>query len=118
MCSIVGYHNMVVDLNNLRITRGRNAVWGKLEAIMVAFAQYPSTEWVWWLDIDAFITNPHLDLHEHLLDPDVLSSRLIEGDAILPNSRIQAVGGHELKTAEVLPYTCLIQRIWIRCKLT
>ena len=57
-------------------------VWGKLPAILQAFEQYPHAEWIWWLDIDAIILNPEIELFQHLLDPHVLQAKLVQGDSI------------------------------------
>jgi len=80
---MVGYDLMTVDLASYLITHKTHPVWGKLPAIMEAFKKYPTTEWIWWLDIDAVIMSPEVDLYEHLLAPSVLSRTLIEGDPIL-----------------------------------
>jgi len=54
---ILGYENLLIDINKFAISRARHPVWGKLHSIMEAFAKYPSTEWVWWL-VDAIIMTP------------------------------------------------------------
>ena len=73
----LGYHNMMVDLGKYTQFEGRHPVWRKLGAIMEAFEIYPEAEWVWWLDIDAIIMTPTVDLYAYLLAPDVLRARLV-----------------------------------------
>jgi hypothetical protein len=68
---------------------------------MEAFSTYPTTEWVWWLDVDAIIMTPHLDLYKHLLDHEVLRSRLSKDEIIVPNERIPMLAHESLRTGEV-----------------
>jgi galactosyl transferase GMA12/MNN10 family len=77
---------MSVDLSSYVITRTTHPVWGKLPAILEAMKKYPDAEWVWWLDIDAIIMTPTIELHRHLLDPDILQTKLVEHDPILLTS--------------------------------
>jgi hypothetical protein len=53
--------------------------------------------------MDAIIMTPQLDLYEYLLDPTVLKDRLLPGEPILSNIRIQGVGKPlpDLVTGEV-----------------
>jgi len=94
---------MLVDLNKFPISRTRHPVWAKISAIMEVFAMYPSTEWVWWLDVDAIIMTTHLDLYEHLLNPDAMRARLVAGDLLIPNDRVPGTSHHSLLTGEVDP---------------
>ena len=80
---IVGYDFMTVDLASYVITHTTHPVWGKLPAILEAFERYPNAEWVWWLDNDAIIMTPEIDLYQHLLDPKILQTRLFKDQPIL-----------------------------------
>jgi hypothetical protein len=85
------------------VSREKHPVWCKLPAIAEAMDLYPAAEWVWWLDLDALIMTPHLDLYEYLLNPTVLETRLLKGEKIIPNDRIKIDGKAlpELQTGEV-----------------
>lgn len=98
---IVGYNNLLVDMNKFPVSRTKHPVWAKLPSIMEAFAKYPSTEWVWWLDVDAIIMTTHLDLYDYLLKPDALRARLITGELIKPTDDVGS--NDSLKTGEVDP---------------
>src|SRR5271170_6562899 len=74
---------MTVDMASYVITRTTHPVWGKLPAILDAFRRYPQAEWVWWLDIDAIIMTPEIDLFHHLLGPAVIQTKFIHGEPIL-----------------------------------
>src|ERR1700737_2091989 len=63
-------------------------VWAKMPAISKAMDQYPEAEWIWWLDVDALIMTPSIDLYEYLLNPTVLRKLLIEGQIIRMNERV------------------------------
>ena len=93
---------MFVDFNKFPITHEHNAVWAKISAISEAFTEYPSTEWVWWLDVDAIIMTPHLDLYGHLLSPAALRTRLIEGDLIIPSGDVPGNSDHPILTHPIL----------------
>jgi len=97
---IVGYDNLLIDLNKFPIARTQHPVWGKLPSIMEAFEKYPSREWVWWLDVDAIIMTPHLDLYDFLLKPEAMRARLIAGDVIKPTDDV-GVNHGSLETGEV-----------------
>jgi hypothetical protein len=68
---------MVVDLSSYVLTHTSHPVWGKLPAIIEAFDQYPNAEWIWWLDTDAIIMSPEVDLYNLLLSPTVMKSKLL-----------------------------------------
>jgi hypothetical protein len=79
----LGYDFMTVDLSSYVITHKTHPVWGKLPAILEAFRKYPSAEWIWWLDVDAVIMTPQIDMYNHLLAPNVLQKSLTEGENIV-----------------------------------
>ncbi len=79
----LGYDFMTVNLSSYLITHTTHPVWGKLPAILEAFEKYPQAEWVWWLDIDAIIMSPEVDLYTSFLDPSIIQSKLAIGDPIL-----------------------------------
>lgn len=54
-------------------------MWAKLPAIVEAFNVYPQAKWVWWLDLDAIIMTPSVDLTAHLLAHDVLYEKMRKG---------------------------------------
>jgi hypothetical protein len=85
----VGYNFTLFDSSKFEVSREKHPVWCKLPAIAEAMDLYPSAKWVWWLDLDALIMTPHLDLYEYLLDPAVLETRLLKGEKIIPNDRIK-----------------------------
>ena len=79
----IGYDLMTVDLSSYAITHTTHAVWGKLPAIIEACEKYPHAEWIWWLDVDAIIMTPEIDLFQHLLSPQILQTKIVQGDPIL-----------------------------------
>jgi len=79
----LGYEVMAVDLASYKVTQTAHPVWGKLPAIIEAMKKYPEADWIWWLDIDAIIMTPQIDLHKHLLDPEFLVSNFVAGEPIL-----------------------------------
>ena len=80
---MVGYDFFTVDLAKYSLVKKAQPAWGKIPAILETFEKYPGAEWIWWLDVDAIIMTPEIDLFEHILDPNVLRSRVLEGEPIV-----------------------------------
>lgn len=51
-------------------------MWSKVPILVDALKQYPDAKWIWWLDVDAIIMTPTIDLGEHFLNPDPMFSKL------------------------------------------
>ena len=81
---------MFLDSNEFDVSREKHPVWVKLPSIAKALETYPSAEWIWWLDLDALIMTPHLDLHSYLLSPSAMKWRLLQNHTVIPNDRIDA----------------------------
>ena len=94
---------MLLDSNKFEVSKEKHPVWAKLPALAEALDTYPDKEWVWWLDIDAIIMTPDLDLYSYLLNPIALQDRLLKGEKIISNKRIRIDGRlpPELWTGEV-----------------
>lgn len=101
---------MLLDSDKFTVSNEKHPVWCKLPAIAEALESYPFAEWVWWLDLDTIIMTPHLDLHEYLLSPTAMKTRLLKGETIIPNDRIPIDGKPlpNLLTGEVF-INCLHQ---------
>ena len=54
--------------------------WSKIPVFVETFKTYPQAKWLWWLDFDAIIMTPTIDLGSHLLNPDIMYSRLRKGE--------------------------------------
>lgn len=59
--------------------KGSHPCWAKIPIIHEAFARYPAAKWVWWLDFDALIMSPTIDLGTHLLNPTPMFNKLLKG---------------------------------------
>ncbi|KAK9449494.1 galactosyl transferase GMA12/MNN10 family-domain-containing protein, partial [Limtongia smithiae] len=86
-CAYHGYTYQFTNISDFKIP-GRPVVWAKLPSIQNAFDVNPNAEWVWWLDTDAIIMTPELDLASQLLDRNVMLSRFAYGEQIrFPNGQ-------------------------------
>jgi hypothetical protein len=72
-----GYQFMFANLSEYRLN-DQHAAWTKMAFLTHAFNQYPEAEWIWWLDFDALIMNPFLDLCEYILNPEAMFSKLMK----------------------------------------
>lgn len=61
---------------------GAHPVWAKLPAIAETFETYPEAQWVWWLDLDAILMTPTVDLNKLLLSHDVLKEKILKNEDI------------------------------------
>src|SRR5437868_6070380 len=91
----VGYELLFLDAHSFPISHSMHPVWSKFAAIQFAMTQFPSAEWIWWLDMDALIMTPSIDLQERLLSPDGMVNRLLNKTRIVANERINIVEGEE-----------------------
>jgi hypothetical protein len=76
---ISGYDFMWANLSDYRV-EDAHAVWAKVSVLLEAFKQHPEAKWIWWLDFDAVIMTPTVDLGEHILNPDAMFSKLLKGE--------------------------------------
>lgn len=74
------YDFMWANLSEYRISNA-HAVWSKILVLVDAFDQYPNAEWIWWLDFDAVIMTPTIELGEYILNPDAMFSKLLKDQA-------------------------------------
>lgn len=91
---------MLVDMKQFHVV---DPVWAKLPAISLAFDRHPSTEWVWWLDIDAIIMTSHIDLYNHVLSPAALKRLVLKGQLIKTNERVPMKQMENILTNDVHP---------------
>ena len=79
---------MFVNMTEFQFAKKLHPVWGKIPAMSHAFQQYPSAEWVWWLDMDAIIMTPSLDLYKHVLSPSAMEEKILRGLPIKTNPEV------------------------------
>jgi hypothetical protein len=70
---------MWADISEYRIGDS-GQVWSKIPILVDAFKKYPEAKWAWWLDVDAIIMDPNIDLASHLLSPTAMYSKLKKGE--------------------------------------
>lgn len=73
-----GYKYHFLNISKFDIAPA-HPVWAKLPAIAETFRTYPEAQWVWWLDLDAILMTPSVDLNKLLLSHDALSEQLLKG---------------------------------------
>ncbi|EWC46974.1 hypothetical protein DRE_03736 [Drechslerella stenobrocha 248] len=61
-----GYNFHFINISRYDL-RGAHPVWAKIPALLDTFIHFPDAQWVWWLDLDAIIMNPDIDLASHIL---------------------------------------------------
>lgn len=79
-----GYKYHFLNISKFDIAPA-HPVWGKLPAIAETFETYPDAQWVWWLDLDAILMTPTVDLNKLLLSHEALNKQLQKGE-LLNNS--------------------------------
>jgi galactosyl transferase GMA12/MNN10 family len=58
---------------------GQELVWAKMTIMSQAFQKFPDAQWLWWLDFDALIMTPSIELGTHLLNHDVMNTKISRG---------------------------------------
>lgn len=53
------------------------AYWNKIPILQEAFERFPEAKWLWWLDLDAIIMTPSLDLHTHVLGEEGMRRNIV-----------------------------------------
>ncbi|KAK6543919.1 hypothetical protein TWF694_000637 [Orbilia ellipsospora] len=77
-----GYKFHFINISRYDL-HGAHPVWAKIPALLDTFIQFPDAHWVWWLDTDAMIMNPEIDLNTHLLSHTAMRSKLLAGEEFL-----------------------------------
>ncbi|KAK9387549.1 galactosyl transferase GMA12/MNN10 family-domain-containing protein [Lipomyces mesembrius] len=86
-CAFHGYTYQFTNITQFH-SDDRPPVWSKIPAIQQAFELHPDAEWVWWLDTDAIIMTPSLDLAQHVLSPEAMKKRIAyDAPFMLPNGK-------------------------------
>ena len=75
-----GYEFMWADMESYDF--GVKIYWNKIPILQEAFQRFPKAQWVWWLDLDAIIMNPALDLHSHLLSSEGMERQLVRDEVL------------------------------------
>ncbi|KAH0603472.1 uncharacterized protein H6S33_007794 [Morchella sextelata] len=73
-----GYTYHFINISKYDIG-GSHPVWAKLPAIAETFNTFPDAQWIWWLDLDALIMTPSVDLNELLLSHAALEKKILTG---------------------------------------
>ena len=72
-----GYGFWYFDLAEHPYIPSNHGYMTKVYALRKAFDMYPNAEWFWWLDDDAILMNPNVDMFAHVLGPHALESKLL-----------------------------------------
>jgi hypothetical protein len=78
----LGYDFFEANFSEYLVPNVVGPSWFKLPVLVDVFKRYPQAKWVWWLDFDAIIMSPKIDLGSHLLDPDIMYSKLLKGEVV------------------------------------
>jgi hypothetical protein len=73
-----GYTYQFLNISQYNIGAA-SAVWAKLPAIVDAFNKHPEAKWIWWLDLDAIIMTPQIELSKHILSHEALGKKIQKG---------------------------------------
>ncbi|KAF8466641.1 galactosyl transferase GMA12/MNN10 family-domain-containing protein [Kalaharituber pfeilii] len=84
-----GYHYHFINITKYDI-KGIKPMWAKLPALLDTFNEFPNAQWIWWLDSDAIIMTPDIDLNSYILSHSALSNRLERGVKIISSGAIKS----------------------------
>ncbi|KAI5778525.1 galactosyl transferase GMA12/MNN10 family-domain-containing protein [Geopyxis carbonaria] len=92
-----GYHSHFLNISAFAL-HGAHPVWAKLPAIASTFNAFPDAEWIWWLDLDALITTPAIELTAHLLSPEALAARVLTSEKLTKVTPKHAEASETIRT--------------------
>lgn len=81
-----GYGLYVRDVKDFdhRVIDPEKTEWKKLPLLRAAMQDHPGAKFYWYLDQNAIIMNPNLNLEEHILEPKRLNSLVLRDIPIVP----------------------------------
>jgi mannan polymerase II complex MNN11 subunit len=59
-----------------------------------AMTKFPECGYLWYLDQDSFVMNPHLKIEDHVMKPGRLESLMIKDHPVVPPDSIIKTFGH------------------------
>jgi len=74
---ILGYDLMWVNLSSYRV-KDEHPVWAKVTSINDCFYRHPEAKWIWWLDFDAVVMTPTIDLGNYILNPGAMYNKILK----------------------------------------
>ncbi|KAJ6263287.1 hypothetical protein Dda_1849 [Drechslerella dactyloides] len=77
-----GYKFHFINISRYDL-HGAHPVWAKIPALLDTFIHFPDVHWVWWLDVDAMIMNPDIDLNSHVLSHAAMRTKFAAGTEFL-----------------------------------
>ena len=72
----LGYEFMWANLSSYRFSPPLPGHWNKIAVLQDAQIRYPNGKWFWWLDSDALIMTPSIDIHTQLLSSEGFDSNV------------------------------------------
>ncbi|KAI1769629.1 glycosyltransferase family 34 protein [Hypoxylon sp. FL1150] len=67
---------------------GSPASWAKVPAVRHAITKYPDCKYIWYLDQNAFIMNPHLKVEDYVMGASKLESSMLKDLPVVPPDSI------------------------------
>lgn len=68
--------------------------WARIPAMRHALAVFPDCRYVWFLDQDSYIMDPHIALHKDMLEPGKLEGLIIRNYPVVPPDSIIRTSSH------------------------
>lgn len=67
---------------------GSPASWAKVPAVRHAISKFPDCKYIWYLDQNAFIMNPHLKVEDYVMGASKLESSMLKDLPVVPPDSI------------------------------
>ena len=97
-CELHGYQFQFLNITKYNIGSA-HAVWAKLPAIVETFNLHPEAKWIWWLDLDAIIMTPEIEIVSHVLSHAALNKKMLR-NVELNRPRSGKIGINTLKNPD------------------
>ncbi|KAI1083940.1 glycosyltransferase family 34 protein [Whalleya microplaca] len=94
-----GYGTLLAKASDYDLN-GSPASWSKVVAMRHAITKYPDCKYLWFLDQNAFIMNPHLKVEDYVMGTSKLESTMLKDLPVVPPDSIIKTFSH-LKANDV-----------------
>lgn len=82
-----GYGTLITKKSDYDLD-GSPASWSKVVAMRHALTKYPDCKYIWYLDQDAYIMNPHLKVEDYVMGASKLESNMLKDLPVVPPDSI------------------------------
>ncbi|KXJ96564.1 galactosyl transferase GMA12/MNN10 family-domain-containing protein [Microdochium bolleyi] len=78
-----GYGTVFANVNDYELANAPSS-WAKIPAMRHAMTMYPDCQYMWFLEQNAYITNPSIAIHKDIMSPASLDATMLREQPVAP----------------------------------